>query len=117
MSRDGPGEYVVLDMTGRGQLRSGLITEPTGRGVSDYWKYLDFAQGYDAALRVIRRKVSAEADVQFLRRHVGQDLLASPTSIDQRPEAAGHNFGRDVDRYRALQEVVRNAVNVQTATA
>lgn len=87
---DGPGEYVVVDMTaGADSFASGLftrfdltflVTEPTRRGISVYRQYLDYARGYDVALRVIGNKVNDEADVQFLRNHIGEDLLAWATA-------------------------------------
>jgi len=87
---DGPGEYVVVDMTaGADSFASGLFTrfdltflvaEPTRRGVSVYRQYLEYAQGFDVALRVIGNKVADEADVDFLRAQIGEDLLACVTT-------------------------------------
>ena len=87
---DGAGEYVVVDMTaGADSFSSGLFTrfdltflvaEPTRRGVSVYRQYLEYAQGYDVALRVIGNKVNDEADAGFLREQIGEDLLACVTS-------------------------------------
>jgi CO dehydrogenase maturation factor len=87
---DGVGEYVVVDMTaGADSFASGLFTrfdltflvaEPTRRGVSVYRQYLDYARGYDIALRVIGNKVNDEADVQYLRMHIGEDLLGWVTA-------------------------------------
>jgi CO dehydrogenase maturation factor len=87
---DGPGEYVVVDMTaGADSFSSGLFTrfdltflvaEPTRRGVSVYRQYLEYAQGFGVALRVIGNKVNDDADVDFLRAQIGDDLLACVTS-------------------------------------
>jgi CO dehydrogenase maturation factor len=87
---DGAGEYVVVDMTaGADSFSSGLFTrfdltflvaEPTRRGVSVYRQYLEYAQGYDVALRVIGNKVTNEADARFLREQIGEDLLACVTA-------------------------------------
>ncbi|HEX4788372.1 MAG TPA: ATP-binding protein [Actinospica sp.] len=83
---DGPGEYVVVDMTaGADSFASGLFTrfdltllvaEPTRRGVSVYRQYRDYADGYGVKLRVVGNKVVDEADAAFLRAEVGDDLLA-----------------------------------------
>lgn len=82
---DGPGEYVVVDMTaGADSFASGLFTrfdltflvaEPTRQGVSVYRQYRDYAAQYDVALAVVGNKVHNESDVEFLREHVGDDLL------------------------------------------
>ncbi|MGN9837341.1 nucleotide-binding protein [Nonomuraea sp. H19] len=83
---DGPGEYVVVDMTaGADSFASGLFTrfdltflvaEPTRQGVSVYRQYREYAAKYDVALAVVGNKVHSPADVDFLREHVGDDLLA-----------------------------------------
>lgn len=82
---DGHGEYVVVDMTaGADSFASGLFTrfdltflvaEPTRQGVSVYKQYREYAARYDVALAVIGNKVHGEPDVDFLREHVGDDLL------------------------------------------
>jgi CO dehydrogenase maturation factor len=83
---DLPGEYVVVDMTaGADSFASGLFTrfditflvaEPTRKGVSVYRQYRDHAAGYDITLAVVGNKVTAPADVAYLRTEVGNDLLA-----------------------------------------
>jgi CO dehydrogenase maturation factor len=83
---DGPGEYVVVDMTaGADSFASGLFTrfdltflvaEPTRQGVSVYRQYRDHAAGYEVALAVVGNKISGPADVGYLRAEVGRDLLA-----------------------------------------
>ncbi|TDC64398.1 ATP-binding protein [Actinomadura sp. GC306] len=82
---DGPGEYVVVDMTaGADTFASGLFTrfdlmflvaEPTRKGVGVYRQYTDYARDYDVAIRVVGNKVQSEDDVAYLREHVGDDLL------------------------------------------
>ncbi|WBB52869.1 ATP-binding protein [Verrucosispora sp. WMMD573] len=82
---DGPGEYVVVDMTaGADSFASGLFTrfdhtflvcEPTVRSVSVYRQYAGYARDYGVALSVIGNKVEDATDVDFLREHVGADLL------------------------------------------
>jgi CO dehydrogenase maturation factor len=82
---DGPGEYVVVDMTaGADTFASGLFTrfdlmflivEPTRKGVAVYRQYTDYAADYDIAIAVVGNKVHGPGDVAFLREHVGAALL------------------------------------------
>ncbi|MEV4492965.1 ATP-binding protein [Micromonospora coxensis] len=82
---DPPGEYVVVDMTaGADSFASGLFTrfdrtflvcEPTLRSVGVYRQYAAYARDYGVALSVVGNKVEDDSDVDFLREHVGQDLL------------------------------------------
>lgn len=82
---DGPGEYVVVDMTaGADAFASGLFTrfdltvlvsEPTRRGVGVYRQYAEHAAGHGVALRVLGNKVTDPADVDYLREQVGDALL------------------------------------------
>jgi CO dehydrogenase maturation factor len=84
---DGPGEYVVVDMTaGADAFASGLFTrfdltvlvsEPTMRGVGVYRQYQANASGHPVALRVVGNKVAERADVDYLREQVGAALLAT----------------------------------------
>ncbi|MFI8067456.1 AAA family ATPase [Streptomyces sp. NPDC086033] len=82
---DGPGEYVVVDMTaGADAFASGLFTrfdltflvaEPTRKGVSVYRQYRDHAREFGIRIAVIGNKVTGEDDLLFLKEHVGEDLL------------------------------------------
>jgi CO dehydrogenase maturation factor len=82
---DGPGEYVVVDMTaGADAFASGLFTrfdltvlvsEPTRRGVGVFRQYADHAAGHGVALRVLGNKIADPADVTWLREQVGDALL------------------------------------------
>ncbi|MGI9004178.1 MAG: AAA family ATPase [Pseudonocardia sp.] len=82
---DGPGEYVVVDMTaGADAFASGLFTrfdltvlvsEPTRRGVGVYRQYAEHARGHGVELRVLGNKVADPADVAYLRDQVGDALL------------------------------------------
>jgi CO dehydrogenase maturation factor len=82
---DGPGEYVVVDMTaGADSFASGLFTrfdqtflvcEPTVRSVGVYRQYTGYARDFGVRVRVIGNKVEDDSDVAFLREHVGADLL------------------------------------------
>ncbi|MGA5702070.1 ATP-binding protein [Peterkaempfera bronchialis] len=84
---DGPGEYVVVDMTaGSDSFASGLFTrfdvtflaaEPTRKGISVYRQYKEYARDYDIALRVIGNKVQGPDDLAYLRREAGDDLIAA----------------------------------------
>ncbi len=82
---DGPGEYIVVDMTaGADAFASGLFTrfdltvlvcEPTRRGVGVYAQYAEHAAGHGVALRVLGNKVVDADDAAFLRDEVGDALL------------------------------------------
>ncbi|TDD80414.1 ATP-binding protein [Actinomadura rubrisoli] len=82
---DGPGEYVVVDMTaGADTFASGLFTrfdlmflvaEPTRKGVGVYRQYREYARDFDVAIRVVGNKVQGADDIAYLREHVGDDLL------------------------------------------
>jgi CO dehydrogenase maturation factor len=82
---DGPGEYVVVDMTaGADAFASGMFTrfdlmllvaEPTLRSVSVLRQYRHYAQDHDVAIAVVGNKVQAAEDVDFLREHAGDNLL------------------------------------------
>ncbi|RLU80591.1 ATP-binding protein [Streptomyces griseocarneus] len=84
---DGPGEYVVVDMTaGSDSFASGMFTrfdmtflvaEPTRKGVSVYRQYKEYARDFGVALKVVGNKVQGADDLDFLRTEVGDDLLAT----------------------------------------
>ncbi|MEV7776866.1 ATP-binding protein [Kitasatospora sp. NPDC088351] len=84
---DGRDEYVVTDMTaGSDSFASGLFTrfdltflvaEPTRKGVSVYRQYKDYARDFGVELHVVGNKVQGPGDLDFLRREVGDDLLAT----------------------------------------
>jgi CO dehydrogenase maturation factor len=98
---DGPGEYVVVDMTaGADAFASGLFTrfdrtflvaEPTRKGVGVYRQYRDYAAGYDIPLSVVGNKVTGPDDVAFLRERVGDDLLVC---LDHSPAVRAVEQGR-----------------------
>ena len=83
---DADDEYVLVDMTaGADAFASGLFTrfdrtfivcEPTIRGVGVYRQYLAYAADHEVTVSVVGNKVADDADVAFLRAHVGADLLA-----------------------------------------
>jgi CO dehydrogenase maturation factor len=83
---DGPGEYVVVDMTaGADAFASGLFTrfdlvvlvcEPTRRGVGVYRQFQQHAEGHGIRLRVVGNKVAGADDVVWLRAELGAALLA-----------------------------------------
>ena len=82
---DGPGEYVVVDMTaGADSFASGLFTrfdltalvcEPTLRSVGVYRQYLGYAKDFGIRIAVIGNKVCDQDDLDFLREEVGDNLL------------------------------------------
>ncbi|GAA0385976.1 ATP-binding protein [Streptomyces luteireticuli] len=82
---DGPGEYVVVDMTaGSDSFASGMFTrfdmtflvaEPTRKGVSVYRQYKEYARDFGVRLKVVGNKVQGQDDLDFLRDEAGADLL------------------------------------------
>lgn len=84
---DKENEYVLVDMTaGADSFASGLFTrfdvtflvvEPTVKSVSVYEQYKKYAEQYDVCIRVIGNKIENEADIAFIREHVGDDLIAT----------------------------------------
>ncbi|MEV7227086.1 MULTISPECIES: ATP-binding protein [Polymorphospora] len=120
---DGPGEYVVVDMTaGADSFASGLFTrfdatflvcEPTVRSVGVYRQYVGHARDFGVRVHVVGNKVDDESDVAFLREHVGDDLL---TWIGRSAyvKAAERGEVRPVD---ALEPANRRALEVLRETA
>ncbi|MFI2509597.1 ATP-binding protein [Streptomyces sp. NPDC018972] len=84
---DGPGEYVVVDMTaGSDSFASGMFTrfditflvaEPTRKGVSVYRQYKEYARDFGITLKVVGNKVQGPDDLDFLRAETGEDLLVT----------------------------------------
>ena len=52
-----------------------LVVEPTRKSVSVYHQYRAYAAEQDVAISVVGNKVMDAGDVEFLREHVGGDLL------------------------------------------
>ena len=79
-------EYVVVDMTaGADSFASGIFTkfdvmflvaEPTLKSVGVYEQYKKYAKDYDVNIKVIANKVEDGADADFIKKHVGNDLVA-----------------------------------------
>ncbi|MFJ3669770.1 ATP-binding protein [Streptomyces sp. NPDC090106] len=119
---DGPGEYVVVDMTaGADAFASGLFTrfdvtflvaEPTRKGVSVYRQYRDHAREFGIRIAVIGNKVTGEDDLLFLKEAVGDDLL---THVGHSSWVRAAEQGRDSgalerENVHAL-DVMRDAVD------
>lgn len=89
---DGPGEYVVVDMTaGADSFASGLFTrfdvtfvvcEPTLRSVGVHRQHVEHAAGFGVALVAVGNKVGDAEDLAFLRRQLGEALLTHLTRSD-----------------------------------
>ncbi|MGW1212511.1 ATP-binding protein [Streptomyces sp. NPDC002499] len=113
---DGPGEYVVVDMTaGADAFASGLFTrfdltflvaEPTRKGVSVYRQYRDHAREFGVRIAVVGNKVTGEDDLLFLKEEVGDDLL---THLVQSPWVRAAEQGRTQGE---LEPSNRHALNV-----
>jgi CO dehydrogenase maturation factor len=116
---DGPGEYVVVDMTaGADAFASGLFTrfdmtflvaEPTRKGVSVYRQYRDHAEQFGIRIAVIGNKVTCEDDLLFLKDQVGDDLL---THLGQSSWVRAAEQGRGEDGLDTLEPHNRHALNV-----
>ncbi|HEU5161167.1 MAG TPA: ATP-binding protein [Streptosporangiaceae bacterium] len=123
---DGPGEYVVVDMTaGADTFASGLFTrfdlmflvvEPTRKGVAVYRQYTDYAADYGVAIAVVGNKVLGLDDVAFLREHVGDALLCCfGQSAAVRAMEQGRPFTLDdlTDADRSVLATMRAAVDAR----
>ncbi|MFE9621902.1 ATP-binding protein [Streptomyces sp. NPDC006527] len=121
---DGPGEYVVVDMTaGADAFASGLFTrfdmtflvaEPTRKGVSVYRQYRDHAREFGIPLAVVGNKVTGEDDLLFLKEHAGDDLLTHLVlSPWVRSAERGSPRGDLEDTNRHALHVLREAVDTR----
>ncbi|MGA5132650.1 ATP-binding protein [Streptomyces olivoreticuli] len=120
---DGPGEYVVVDMTaGSDSFASGMFTrfdmtflvaEPTRKGVSVYRQYKEYAQDFGVSLKVVGNKVQGADDLDFLRAEVGDDLLVTVGHSDW---VRAMEKGRP-PRFGLLEESNRAALRTLRETA
>lgn len=121
---DGPGEYVVVDMTaGADSFASGLFTrfdatflvcEPTLRSVGVYRQYIGYARDFGVRVHVVGNKIDDESDVAFLREHVGDDLLTwvSRSGFVRAGErGAPRPIGELETANRAALELIRTTVD------
>ncbi|WP_217239176.1 ATP-binding protein [Streptomyces sp. AC555_RSS877] len=116
---DGPGEYVVVDMTaGADAFASGLFTrfdmtflvaEPTRKGVSVYRQYRDHAREFGIRVAVVGNKVTGEDDLLFLKEHVGDDLL---THLVHSPWVRSAEQGRTEGGLDTLEPHNRHALTI-----
>ncbi|MER6572533.1 ATP-binding protein [Streptomyces sp. NPDC001093] len=119
---DGPGEYVVVDMTaGADAFASGLFTrfdmtflvvEPTRKSLSVYRQYRDHAAEFGIPVAVVGNKVTGEDDLLFLEEHVGGDLLAHcelSSHVRAQEQGRGHG-GLEPHNIRTL-DLLRAAVD------
>ncbi|MBB5120506.1 ATP-binding protein [Streptomyces eurocidicus] len=120
---DGPGEYVVVDMTaGSDSFASGMFTrfdmtflvaEPTRKGVSVYRQYKEYARDFGICLKVVGNKVQGPDDLDFLRDEVGDDLLVTVGHSDW---VRAMEKGRP-PRFGLLEESNRAALRTLRETA
>ncbi|MEW2285257.1 ATP-binding protein [Streptomyces sp. NPDC047841] len=119
---DGPGEYVVVDMTaGSDSFASGMFTrfdmtflvaEPTRKGVSVYRQYKEYARDFGVALKVVGNKIQDPDDLDFLREEVGDDLLVTVGRSDW---VRAMEKGRP-PRFALLEEANAHALDLLRAT-
>ncbi|HZX39294.1 MAG TPA: ATP-binding protein [Streptomyces sp.] len=122
---DGPGEYVVVDMTaGADAFASGLFTrfdltflvvEPTRKSVSVHRQYREHATEFGIPVAVVGNKITGEEDLLFLKEHVGDHLL---THCEQSPFVRAQEQGRpqgelEPHNAHALRQL-RRAVDART---
>ncbi|MFF3911663.1 ATP-binding protein [Streptomyces sp. NPDC001848] len=120
---DGRDEYVVVDMTaGSDSFASGMFTrfdmtfvvaEPTRKGVSVYRQYKEYARDFGVILRVVGNKVQGRDDIDFLRAHVGDDLLVTVGHSDW---VRSMEKGRP-PRFEFLEDSIRRSLRVLQAAA
>ncbi|WP_367325118.1 adenylyl-sulfate kinase [Streptomyces sp. HUAS ZL42] len=122
---DGPGEYVVVDMTaGADAFASGLFTrfdmtflvvEPTLKSVSVYRQYREHAAEFGIPVAVVGNKVGGADDLAFLREHIGDALLAHcEQSTFVRAQEQGRAPG-DLEPHNAKAlDRLREAVDART---
>ncbi|MGW2650547.1 ATP-binding protein [Streptomyces sp. NPDC001393] len=121
---DGPGEYVVVDMTaGADAFASGLFTrfdmtflvvEPTRKSLSVYRQYRDHAAEFDIPVAVVGNKVTGEDDLLFLKEHVGDDLLAHlAQSSYVRAQEQGRGHGELEPHNTRTLDLLRAAVDAR----
>ncbi|WP_081237037.1 ATP-binding protein [Streptomyces viridosporus] len=120
---DGPGEYVVVDMTaGSDSFASGMFTrfdvtflvaEPTRKGVSVYRQYKEYARDFGVTLKVVGNKVQGPDDLDFLRAEVGDDLLVTVGHSDW---VRAMEKGRP-PRFSLLEEPNRRTLRLLHTTA
>jgi CO dehydrogenase maturation factor len=121
---DGPGEYVVVDMTaGADAFASGLFTrfdltflvaEPTRKGVSVYRQYRDHAQEFGIRIAVVGNKVTGEDDLLFLKECVGDSLLAHcEQSSYVRAQEQGRDHGELEPHNTRTLDLLRAAVDAR----
>jgi CO dehydrogenase maturation factor len=122
---DGPGEYVVVDMTaGADSFASGLFTrfdltflvaEPTRKGVSVYRQYREHAAEFGVPIAVVGNKVTGPDDEEFLREHVGEDLLTTFGHSDWvRAREQGRATGDLEPAHRLALDSLRAAADATT---
>jgi CO dehydrogenase maturation factor len=124
---DGPGEYVVVDCTaGAESFASGMFTrfdltflvaEPTRKSVGVYRQWTDYAADYDVALKVIGNKVRTPEDLEFLREHVGEALLAcvgDSAAVRALEQGRPFELGDMAEDDRAVLAEMRAAVDARS---
>jgi len=83
---DKENEYVIVDMTaGADSFASGIFTkfdvmmlvaEPTLKSVQVYGQYKKYAKEYGVNIKVVANKIENEDDIDFIKQHVDDDLVA-----------------------------------------
>ncbi len=120
---DKENEYVIVDMTaGSDSFASGmftkfdmtfLVSEPTLKGLTVYQQYKEYAKNHDVKIGVIGNKVENKDDLEFLHKHVGDDLVTVFTKSDYVKDLEKGNFkpieeleNLNVDSLRVMKHIV-----------
>lgn len=119
---DGPGEYVVVDMTaGADAFASGLFTrfdvtvvvcEPTLRSVGVYRQYSDYARDFGVRLAAVGNKVDDPLDEEFLRDEIGSEL-AGVLDRSAHVRAGDRGAARDIGTLEAHNAAVLDSLRRQ----
>lgn len=118
---DGPGDYVVVDMTaGADSFASGLFTrfdlvvlvcEPTRRGVGVFRQFHQYAGEHCVRVRAVGNKVTGDSDAGWLRGELAEWLLTSVGHSEWvRAAERGHP-----PAFAALEPSVRSALDAVLA--
>jgi CO dehydrogenase maturation factor len=92
-----------------------LVAEPTRKGVSVYRQYREHAAEFGVPIAVVGNKVTGPDDEQFLREHVGDDLLTTFGHSDWvRAREQGRAIGDLEVEHRLALERLRAAVDATT---
>jgi CO dehydrogenase maturation factor len=114
-------EYILVDMTaGADAFASGLFTrfditylvvEPTLKSVGVWKQYKQYAGDFDLDIKVIGNKIESQDDIDFLKKHVGSDLvgwLSVSPFVKNWEKGQIHSFELEPKNIEALDKILQN---------